>query len=353
MVASPDFVILGGGIAGSAVAIELAERGDSVELVAANEGSISLAAGVFVTIMPENLMQLVKESMSFYERNKCLKTVISRGSLVIADKRRASRILSIHSEWGFPTRIISFSDLEDELRERLVLEDGEELLYTDEFLFDVGKLIECLYKRMRSLGVALSRAKVKSLNDISGLARGSEVIVAAGAYTGLLIGELREKSLIYRCQALTVNCQGISVILEDLVNGFYSVPVEASSSIIGDGSNEILDSPFKGYVYDLEDAYTVLEKYARRVRGAESCYIGRVWSGPCIVGRDGYPLLGRVGDVIVATGFNGSGLSLAPGSAALLADYIEGKIRSVPGHLDCSRDLRFKPSKILEPYDLV
>lgn len=351
--ASPDFVILGGGIAGSSLALELAGRGYRVALAMADEGSTGLAAGIFVTIMPEDLMPLVMESMRFYERNRCLKAVISRGSLVIAGRREASRILSIHSEWGLSTRRVSVGELEGMLEEELVLRDAEELLYAEELLFDVGKLLECLYKRMGTLGVDILKSKVRSFSDLRRLAGGSEVIVAAGAYTSFFVESLRGKTFIYRCQALVANCQGLGAVIEDLVNGFYSVPIEESATIVGNGSNEVLDSPSKGHAYDLNDAYSVLERYARRFRGAESCYIGSVWSGPCIVGRDGYPLIGRVGDIIVSTGFDGSGLSLAPGAAVLLADYIEGKALRIPGRLDCNRDTGPTPDRVLEPYDLL
>jgi len=352
-VGSPDYVILGGGIAGSSLAIELASRGYGVLLVKRDEGSTPMSAGLFVTLMPENLMEFVAGSLKFYRRHGCLRTLLSRGALVIAGKEAASRILDIHLSWGLSSREASPDDFEKGLEEKLVVAEWERTLLVDELLFDVGKLLECLYKRMSALGVSVKEASIVSPRALREAARGAQVIVSAGAFTGSLVGGLGGRALVYRCQAFVAKCEGLGVVLEDLVNDFYSVPVDSWSTIIGDGSNEVIGEPSRGFAYSIEDAYRVLENYARRVRGAHSCYISRIWSSPCIVGGDGYPLIGKMGDLYLFTGFNGSGLSLAPGMASLLADYMEGKVKRLPAHLECGRRIDAGADRVVEPYDLI
>ena len=63
---------------------------------------------------------------------------------------------------------------------------------------------------------------------------------------------------------------------------------------------------------------------ARLVLGDEIADVGRAWTGIRPMSPDGWPMVGRSGDVLVAAGHSRNGWLLAPVTAEIITAYVFG-----------------------------
>jgi len=319
--------IVGAGLAGLSLAVELARLGVEVTVYdhqPPGYGATGRSAGILVTILPPSLLPLALESLDFYRGLPGAKGHWApRQAFWVAPEGCGGPVIEAHRRAGLPAG--RAGDPSRALGVDFRLRGGEEAWIVREYLVDTGWVPGALAAMAEGLGVRLVEARVERRGDwyyVGGDPLEGTVIVAAGAWTGLLAPEAARLLRVYRCQAATARGAAPRLIVEDDVAGYYLVPFGGEWYNIGDGSNTILDDPEDGFRPDLEDTLEVLERYAGRVEAAWEARLEQYWSAPCSVGIDGYPLAARVGDVYVFTGLDGAGVSLGPALARRMARHL-------------------------------
>ncbi len=343
-----DATVVGAGIAGLSTAAILSSRGYKVRVLDPSypyqTAASSMSAGIVVSGMPGILGTLVGETARVFKEHRL---IISRGSIYIyPDKDCALRSKSVVEASGFGWKQIEYDEAQDLVGTSITLSDEEVTAVVEEYLVDAGSFLTRLHSMILESGGVVERSMLNRLED--GL-----TIVAAGPWTPEILPEIKDRIVIYRCQAQTLTEPISRITIEDESLGYY-LARHPGESIIGDGSNAILDDADSGFKPDMEDAYMVLERVAKRLPEVAYTGLKRVWSAPCIVGLDGFPLVGLVReDVYVITGFNGAGITLAWGAAVLLADIIEG-VRRTPAEVDPLRvsEGSMYDDRPREPYDI-
>ncbi len=351
--------IVGAGIAGMSLAFHLARRGWRVRVYEQEYPGFSASgrsAGIIVTIFEEELLRLALESVNFY------------GTLPDAEgritKRRAAyfnekfecldKLSRIHESLGLDFRYcLSEEDLGVPF-ETL----GHPSAMIETFILDTGWAVNALQSALAGLGVEIANARVEARGGQ--LVAGGDplkgvVVLAAGPWTPALLEGLgyssvvRDRYQLYRCQIASVEGPTPRLVIEDDALDYYLVPVSPSRFNIGDGPNTPIQDPYEGFHYDLEDSYSVLERYAERVPSAWESRLVQAWSAPCITGSDGLPLIDEIDNgLIVFTGLNGAGMSLAPALARLLAESLDGGEWLLPPWSMISGKPR--SSEVREPY---
>ena len=320
-----DVEIVGAGVAGLSLALLLAREGVRVrvwEQEYPGYGPSGRSAGLLVTILPDHLLDVALDSLRFYTSLPGSSGAVKRARAlwIPVDQECASRLLESHSArgleaeyWVDPSRVI----------EGYRAESPGAII--TEYIVDTGWVVNTLQQEAARAGVELAAGRVERRDgwfEARGERLGDTVVVAAGAWTGGLLGG-PGWLVSYRCQLSSVEGPTPPLVVEDDDAGFYIVPVSRSRFNIGDGSNTVIADPWEGYRADLEDTLRVLEAYASRVPGAWESRIIQYWSAPCNSTPTGDPVAHRLEDgLYVLSGFNGSGITLAPGTAALLAKHL-------------------------------
>lgn len=344
--------VVGGGVAGLSLAVELARRGHGVTVYEQEHpgyGATGKSSGLIVTIFEENLIGLVLDSLKFYYTLPGSAEMVRGRDALYLNRSGAcvSRLLRIHASTPLLERGGGWPELGVEFEYG---RDYYAVIKT--YLTDAGWVVNTLYSELHRMGGRILEGPVERRGEgfyYGGVRVEEPVVVAAGPWTPILLPEVEGSVAVYRCQAACVEGPSPQLIVEDDALEYYLVPVTESRFIIGDGSCQIVGDPWEAYNPDPEESYVVLERYARRVPEAWESRVIRMWSAPCIVGGDGLPLAGRVyGDVYVLTGFDGAGLSIAPGVARLLADELEGRGRVPPEYSRLDRPA----VGVVEPYTL-
>ncbi len=320
-----DVEIVGAGVAGLSLALILAREGVKVrvwEQEYPGYGPSGRSAGLLVTILPDHLLDVALESLRFYKSLPGSQGSVkeARALWIPVDEECASRLLESHARrglsveyWVDPPSVI-----------KGYRADKRAAVIT-EYIVDTGWVVNSLQQEAARAGAVISEGRVEARDgwfEAGGERLGDTVVVAAGAWTGALLGA-PGWLVSYRCQLASIEGPTPPLVVEDDEAGFYIVPVSSSRFNIGDGSNTVVEDPWEGYMADLEDTLRVLEAYAARVPSAWESRIIQYWSAPCNSTPTGDPIAHRLGDgLYVLTGFNGSGITLAPGTALLLARHV-------------------------------
>lgn len=342
--------IIGGGVAGLSLALILARRGHKVILYEQEYPGCSAtgrSAGIIVTIFEDKLLKLALESLDFYLSLPGADEIVKPKKALYLHKSGVciSKLLKIHKS----NHIAIPDDVDPDL--------GVEFDYGKDYyavirtyLTDAGWTINTLYSEFLRHGGVIVDGPVERRGDSfyhSGNRIEGKIVISAGPWTRQLLPEIEDSTVIYRCQAASVEGPTPRMIIEDDALEYYLVPTSESRFVIGDGGNPVIKDPTEGFNPDPEDTYSVLERYARRVPEAWESRVVQMWAAPCITTGDSLPLAGKVfDDVYVLTGFDGAGISLAPAVARLLADELEGRGK-VPNEF--SR-LERRVYGVVEPY---
>ncbi len=344
-----EFTILGAGVMGLLTSVMLAEKGYRVKLIEPRypgAGATGASAGLIVLHLKRSLLELALDSLNVYRR------YLGRGGYLVnigallftRDTGCMKGYRRVMEDLGLSFKLLTPEEAEEHAGVPLNIEDDEHVALVDEYLLDVGHMVTRLHSLLGELGATVVDPRRDDKWE-------GEVIVAAGAWTPQILPELRDKVVVYRCQATAYQAPTPQTALEDDVNGYYSVTHPGGDLVAGDGMNKIIQDPQDGYTPDPWEPYQILERLARRVKGAEHGYPRRTWAAPCITSLDSLPIAGRVReDVYVATALNGLGITLAGGIAVRLIDSI---IKGTGmGLLDPGRELRRRPLNAPpEPYD--
>ena len=352
--------VIGGGIAGLTLALELARRGLKVNLYEQEYPGYSASgksAGIIVTIFDDELLSLALESARFYKQLPDSKGRISdrKAAYFTNNIECLEKLDNIYSKYGLEFQYYLNRDILGLEYQSL----GNPAAIITTFLLDTGWAINALISKLGGMNVKIITSKVRvrggDIISDNGKKLKGLTIIAAGPWTPMLVeelgygSELRGKYNIYRCQIASVEGPTPKMIIEDDVLDYYLVPVSTNRFNIGDGPNRIIKDPYDGFIYDPEDTYGVLERYSERVPLAWESRIIQIWAAPCIVGSDGLPIIYKLNEkIIIYTGFDGAGITLAPAFSRLLANSIINNKWELPRYTDP----KIKPvsSEVREPY---
>ncbi len=157
------------------------------------------------------------------------------------------------------------------------------------------------------------------------------LILATGAWTKRLLEELGHPLPLapFRTQACRLRPRPLArefPTFHDIDQNHYVAPADQGRLVAGDGTEKVETDPVRAHRSADSD---FLERITETVRASflefESVRVEEGWAGVCVASPDRYPLVGRVPGapgLFVATGFNGFGVMRAAGLARRLADGI-------------------------------
>ncbi len=354
-----DFIVVGGGIAGLATALGLAKHGYRVSVYdqgRLEDSATSRATGILTFQMPPPFMDWAVETWRIYKGMlESEGGLWEAGALLFSkEKNCIDRIKRWFGSRNLDAYYVDVREAEIVAGVKINMGEGEYAMYTSEILVDVGQLLNTYHRLLSEYDVDVKYgADVKLISDgvkVDGVSVKGEVIIAAGPWTPQLIPELKDKLIIYKCQVAHVKGVRLNVIIEDDILDYYASPAGGNTIMLGDGSNARLNDPREGFKPDMWESVKLMEKLAKRIEGLDNIYPISVWSAPCVVGIDGFPVAGVVREgLYVIAGFNGVGISLAPA----VAERVVGLIRGVWKRfdmLDPHRDIKEVDIDLPEPY---
>lgn len=347
-------LVVGGGIAGSTVALSLVDRGAGVALVdrptagAATSASAGMLAAQWEVSEPDALFRLGRRGRElhpgFAERVEALSGEgpgLSRGGMLVAnrdaDEERAARDTARRQRReGLRARIVDPSDA-TELQPGLAPSAVSWLWLADEGWLDAQRLAAALPPALAGAGVELVDGTVERVRIDGAAATGVElrsgvtvaarrVVLACGAWTGRLNG-LPRRVPVRPVRGQLLQYAGRNVELSRIVSGHggrYVVPRPDGSVIAG---STMEDAGFEP---------RVTEAGRRSIRAAAKELVPALaeadvidaWAGLRPVTPDGLPILGpdpEVEGLFYATGYGRNGILVAPAAAELVADLVTGR----------------------------
>ncbi|MFB6198792.1 MAG: NAD(P)/FAD-dependent oxidoreductase [Halobacteriaceae archaeon] len=198
---------------------------------------------------------------------------------------------------------------------------------------DPKEYVKYMASRARYSGATIQENRNVNLPDLGDY---DEVIVAAGAKTPSLLDAVDVDIPVkpYRVQAMIRDHNPDIPIFFDGTRGYYCRP-HRDGMLLGDGTEEIEIDPGD---WDPTGDEWFMEEIAEaaRFRLQDIGNLTRSWAGLCTATPDGDPLVGQVGDIYVATGWQGHGFMRSPAIGKLLVEILEGKAESPypPGRFD-------------------
>ncbi len=363
-----DYIVIGGGIAGSFLALELSKSSkvlliDKGPLLGGATGS---AAEIITLQLPEPFINWAIESLNIYEE---IGAPIKRVEAILAtDEKCAEKYLRILDSANVESWVLTRSEASRE--SGLRLRGSYIYLATLDALLDVGRLGNLMRSLFNLKGVEVLEYTVvrpKNIRDLR-VNIGSDkfeadhaIIVAAGAWSLEILGIGNKRlagSRLYKCEAHSVDIgKKVKTIFYEDLSGTYIVPESPTTVIVGDGSNNIIRSPEKGLVPSPGSVYEVLEGLSRAVADVENAIPRTSWAAPCLISGDGWPIVGTVPDlekIYIFTGLDGVGLMIAPALARMLSEHLlkRGRLLSGLNPLRKVEPWRGPPEEPPEPYRL-
>lgn len=345
-----DCIVIGGGIIGLMTARELMNAGLKVLLVERGEiGQESSWAGGGILLplhlwrIPVSLLNMVfwsqkyypKLSEELYSKTGIDPELIQSGMLVLDEKEFGSA-LEWRKKHDYRMELLSKNEtltLCPILKERLF---ESALWLRDVFQIRNPRLVKALKKFLGDAGVKIKPySLVTKINVKHGHVEGIEfnkervqcrlVVVACGAWSSELMSDLRIRVDIFPIRGQMMLFRGEPGLINSMIieQGHYIIPRKDGRILVGSTLEDV------GFNKDVtQQAFDELKSAAiTLVPILESYQIEDHWAGLRPGSKDGIPIISEVPDVkglFVNAGHFRNGLLLAPASAKLMSDIIQG-----------------------------
>jgi glycine oxidase len=337
-VKSADAVIIGAGVIGLSLACELRRRGASVIVLERHQPGreASWAAGGMIAFCEAGqhpgFRSLARTSAEMYPQ---FVHRLQDESGVNVDFRQQGKIQFLEEEDEAPLEDATLLDEKELHRREPEIEFLGRAVFLPEPTIDPRALLDALIRSALHLGVEIdSGAEVSGLeidgSRVSGAITtksryaGRQIVICAGAWSSALF-DVKIRPI--KGQMLAVIPQ--APLLQHVVqgNGVYVIPRGDGRLIIG---STLEDVGFDKRV-DPDAIQQMLQAAAMLVPNIGQARIHESWAGlrPCSV--DKLPVLGAtgIGGVFVATGHYRDGIMLAPITAEVIAQMMQGEVPSL------------------------
>lgn len=341
-----DVVVVGAGVIGCAIADALAPTSDVLALdrsgIAA--GATGRAAGLITpTLFYGDLPQVARHANAFFrefdgthgfEFTERRRYDYVPESEVMDAKRRARELADV----GFPVTYMDADTVADEAPRLRLDSFAGAVRYDDAGWVDPYGLAVALQRRAVDNGATFATdTPVESISGDGvilgdGRIQADVVIVAAGWRTPDLVEE-QIPIRPYRTQCVVLEPR--DALDETFPIGrvgteyLYFRPEHNGDLLVG-GSHDLLDDP-AAVSQQADESF--IEEVALTipdlVHGFRDAGLVNGWAGVDSATPDARPILDKVGDVIVATGFNGLGVLAAPIAAEVVRGLVRGETDSV------------------------
>jgi glycine oxidase len=341
-------VIVGGGIIGSLTALRLADAGVDVlvlDRAAPGAEASSAAAGILAAqaeaVGPGALFDLALDSRALHaELADELRGRIGvdagferRGVLEAARTEAEADALVAKSAWqrerALPVEVLDARGLR--LREPgLAAGFVRGLWFPDDAAVDPARLVAGVVQAAARAGVhfrsgvtarrvVIEKRRARGVETDEGLVEGDAVVVAAGAWSGLVDGALGNPASVRPARGQLVEFETCPSPLRGVVyaHGGYLVP-RADGRVIAGSTLEFVGFR-RGVTAD--GLAKVLSAATRTVPSLGDATIARTWSNFRPFTDDRVALVGPR-DIVIATGHHRSGILLAPVTAEIVRDLV-------------------------------
>lgn len=347
-------LVVGGGVAGSTVALSLADRGVEVVLVdrptagAATSASAGMLAAQWEVSEPDALFRLGRRGRElhpgFAERIVELSGEnpgLSRDGMLVANRdaeeeRTARETARRQRREGLRARIVDPTEAA-ELQAGLTPSAVSWLWLGDEGWLDAQRLGAALPSALAGAGVELVDGTVERVKIDGAAATGVElrsgatvaagrIVLATGAWTGRLDG-LPRRVHVRPVRGQMLRFAGTTVELSRIVSGHggrYLVPRPDGSVVAG---STMEDAGFEPRVTEA-GRRSIRAAAEELVPALTEADVIEAWAGLRPVTPDGLPILGpdpEVAGLFYATGYGRNGILVAPAAAELVADLVTGR----------------------------
>ncbi len=334
-----EIIVIGGGIIGLAIAVELQLRGTSVTLLSRNfQDAAALAAA---GMLAPNAEQLTSQPLL----ELCLKS-LHLYSDWIGKIEELSGLKTGYLPTGIIAPIYSKHNLNNSLSQGQWLDKnnlnfyqpdlGEDVIggwwYPEDGQVDTLLLSKALLQTAQSLGVnvkegvsvqtlAQNKGKITAIQTNQGIFSAQKYVLATGAWSHQLlpIPVHPVKGQMLALQMPKINGQ---YPLKRVIYGeqTYLVPRQTGQLIIGATTENVGFEPHN----TSEGVQTLLNRAIRLYPQLKDWKIERFWSGYRPGTPDELPILGQgfADNLTLATGHYRNGILLAPVTSSLLADQI-------------------------------
>ena len=363
MKATTEVIVIGGGVIGLAIAVELKLRGVQVSVVSrqCQEAAGWAAAGMLAPsaekLENESLLKLCTESLWAYpEWTRKLESItgLATGYLpngILAPVTSFPDSAANNSQW-LDKETISF--YQSGLGESVVggwwyPEDGQ---------VDNRSLMRCLLASAKALkieikegvtvkGIQRREGKVKSLITSAGELQAQQYVLATGSWSRKLlpipVRPVKGQMLGLRMPSTTDDC-----LLEKVLYGagIYLVPRQDGRVIVGATAEEVGWTPHN----TPQGIQNLLQKAIALFPAVADWKIEDFWWGFRPGTPDELPILGEspCSNLYLATGHYRNGILLAPKTASLLANLVaEGKRDSLLDNFSYQRFTKGEPKSDL------
>lgn len=366
--ATADAVIIGGGSTGTSAAFQLARRfhseagrGDERKIVlierdTVGAGPTSKSIGIIrlhYTYAP--LVQLASRSLELFSQFESLTGGTADfariGFLLLASAQQLPSLranVELQQRLGVRASVLTPQEITD-LDPRLDLEDVGGAAYEPDSGFADGYATAASFAAAaRRLGVgiwestsveriAASGGRVRAVETSRGTIETPSVLVAAGPWTPALLEPLGVTIPIESSRQQVVQLAPpasfgrLTVVIEDLAQGFYARPEAGGTVLAGvleEEAEEIVQPDAFNRGVDFDFVERVGRMWAHRYPGAGDAEVRRGYASLYDITPDWQPVLGAVdgvGGLFVAAGFSGHGFKLSPALGEVLSALLAGE----------------------------
>ena len=339
-----DILILGGGVIGLAIAIELKQRGSNVTVITRDiqEAATQAAAGMLAPqaeALPEgSFRDLGLKSLSLYpDWIQTLEAIANTSTGywpcgILAPQYQAPLTidsspqgisLSAQRQWIAPSTL-------NHLQPHLDPEVVGAWWFPEEGQVDPPKLAQVLRTVAQTLGIEVkegitvealqqSHGRITAIQTSEGLWQAEHYILATGSWSNSLL-----PLPVYPIKGQLLSVQAKPGILNQVLfgPGIYIVPRQDGHIVIGATSETVGFTPHNTPA----GLQTLLNKALQLYPPLKDCPIDRQWWGFRPATPDEWPILGtsHCDNLTLATGHHRNGILLAPVTAMLIADHILG-----------------------------